>query len=492
MRLSGRISENPNELLHREILEPQFSYELKHLLPWYILIEKVMLLEYQRLNLLDKVAVNKIAHLLNQVTEKSLHADPKINMSDICFAIEQYVSQRLRADSASWHMDRSRNDVQACAQVMYARQQLIVQSKELIQLATSVCHLATKTVNIPLPGYTHYQTAQIMTPGFYMAAVSEEILTTLEKLLYVYDNINKCPLGAGAMTGVELGWDRKRMATLLGFNHYTNHALRAVASRDWSLQIASEMANFSVFLSRIFTDFIQWGSSEYQFIDLADQFSGISSAMPQKKNFTILERIRGKTAHISAFYFDFLIAQRNTPFTNLVETSKEAGTFVNTMFSTFNSLIKLVIMVIDNLKFNENRTLEVCKRDFFGGFSLANKLTLHANIPFRSAQVIVGDYIVRVREQKLKPEQTDVRLLEEICIENGYDTKFEDEFLNNCFNVKNDLENKISEGSTNPLQVKKMLVRQSEQLIHLKKEWENREEIVNKAYEELTNQLYDR
>src|SRR3954471_20289762 len=89
MALTGRISASPSMLLHEEILGPQFHYELRYLLPWYLLIEKVLLVEYRRMNLIEPAAVGEIGTLLDQITSETLVANPTTNMSDIAFAIER-------------------------------------------------------------------------------------------------------------------------------------------------------------------------------------------------------------------------------------------------------------------------------------------------------------------------------------------------------------------------------------------------------------------
>ncbi|MEK8145281.1 hypothetical protein NKH18_39645 [Streptomyces sp. M10(2022)] len=47
--LSGRVAGSPSALWHEEVLGPHFQYEVTNLLPWYIVIEKVLAAEYARL-----------------------------------------------------------------------------------------------------------------------------------------------------------------------------------------------------------------------------------------------------------------------------------------------------------------------------------------------------------------------------------------------------------------------------------------------------------
>lgn len=461
--LSGRISESPSNVVHDEVLNPQFIYEMENLLSYYIQIEEAMLLEYVAMGWIEPEDGGEISKILESITSDTLIANPEENMSDIAFAIEQEVEKSLSKQVPCWHVDRSRNEFQACAQLLFGRSQWINLMKDLSALINSMHNLAKKYTDTPMPGYTHYQSAQIITPGFYISTMNQELLQAFNRWSDVYKRLNYSPLGAGGMAGVDLEWDRKRLADLLGFSHFRESALASVASREWVLQISAELSTFSVLISRFMTDLIQWGSSEYSFIDLPDQLSGISSAMPQKKNFPILERIRGKTAHLSAFHQDMVLGQRNTPFTNLVETSKEAGTHVLTMFRTARSLITLLKTVIDHLSFNEERMLEICKRDYFGGFTLSNLLTMKFNIPYRKSQVIVGKYIKIMTQRNLLPLEIDHELLYEICIEEGFELIVKDslkDLLITAFDVQSNLYIKTSFGSVNPTKLKEMLEKQ--------------------------------
>ncbi|HEY1352207.1 MAG TPA: lyase family protein [Ktedonobacteraceae bacterium] len=461
--LTGRVQAVPGEILDEEVLQQQFAYELQHLLPYYLHIEQAFLLEYLRLDLLSGEAVQEIRQILEQVNAQTLQADRQANLSDILFAIERCVEGQLTVPAANWHIDRSRNDIQATAQLMFARERLLRIIERLLTFSAAVAVLAERQRDLPLPGYTHYQAAQILSAGFYLAALNEQLGKTQQRLLTLLDEINECPLGSGAMAGLELAWDRQRLAQLLGFARPVRHALVGVASKEWLLHIAGELSTCSVALSRFVTDLITWGSSEYQLIDLPDALSGISSAMPQKKNFPVLERIRGKTAHISAYYLDFVLAQRNTPYTNLVETAKEGGSNFFAMTQTMETLLTLFTTVIQQLAFRPERLAELCARDFFGGFALANLLTLRAHIPVRQAQVLAGRYIVAMLGQGRLPYDVDLPCLQALCHEQGSGLSIEEQTLRQVFSTQYNLQARHTTGSTNPHEVAALLALQAQE-----------------------------
>jgi len=461
-RLSGRVNAAPAALLHDEILRPQFEYEVAHLLPWYLVIEKVLLVEYVRLGLIPAVDASAVSAVLDGTTAADLTARPDVNMSDFAFALERHVEERLPAPVPAWHVDRSRNDLQSCAQLMFGRDQLGHVAGDLLALGRAAHRLAGETAELPMPGFTHLQAAQVITPGFYLAAVVEQALHTVERLLATYDSIDRCPLGAGAMSGQELDWDRDRMAALLGFHAPQPHALVAVASREWALEITAELSVLGVGISRFVTDLMAWGSSQYGFIELPDSHAGISAAMPQKKNFPLLERIRGRSAHLSAFHVDVVLGQRGTPFANMVEVSKEASAHLLTALTTAGSTLRLFTEVLTHVRFRPDRMRAACAAEHLGGFTLANRLTLLEGVPWRRAQVIAGRYVVAT--QGTPPAEVAPAILAEVAREAGFPLAAPAEALAGAFEVDAGLWEKRSAGSTNPDSVRDLLAVQAVRL----------------------------
>ncbi|WFE66775.1 lyase family protein [Micromonospora sp. WMMD714] len=462
MRFTGRVDAPPADVLHEEILRPQFEKEARTLLPWYVLIEKVLLLEYRRMGLIDDTQSAALVSRLNELTPEQITADPEGNMSDLAFAIERYVQGGPEPVPAAWHVDRSRNDLQACAQLLYGRSQLAALIESLVGLARAAADRAAAGVDLPMPGYTHLQAAQVVTPGFYLAALVEESLRTIRQMRATYDAVDECPLGAGAMAGQQLDWDLPRMATLLGFDRPTRHALMAVASRGWALRVGGDLSAYGVVLSRFATDLMAWASGAYRLVDLPDSMVGISSSMPQKRNFPVLERIRGRSAHLTALHLDVAMVQRATPYANMVEVSKEAGSHLNALFAQAGSVFRLTSTVLAELRFRPEQMRDACAGDHLGGFRLANLLTLRAGLPWRHAQVVAGRYIAAAVDAGRSPGEPDGPLLRRLAA--GYPVTEPTDLLTEAFDVDADLASRTSDGSTGPDAVRRLLAVQCAEL----------------------------
>ncbi|MBO4204421.1 argininosuccinate lyase [Micromonospora echinofusca] len=487
MKLTGRITALPDDVLREEILDPQFTAEARTLLPGYVAIEKVLILEYLRMGLIDPASAAALGARLGEVDQDRIVADSAGNLSDIAFAIERYVQDGPVTPPGTWHVDRSRNDLQACAQLMYARSRVVDLVGALTMLARRAAGVAAGWTRTPMPGYTHLQAAQIVTPGFYLAAFVEETLGAARQLRATHDAVNQCPLGAGAMAGQELDWDLDRMSTLLAFDRPAPHALVAVASRGWALRIAGDLSAYGVVLGRFATDLMAWASGAYGFVDLPDELAGISSAMPQKRNFPVLERIRGRSAHLSALHLDLVLGQRGTPYANMVEVSKEAGTHLPTLLTTAASVLRLATTVVGNLRFLPDRMRMLCERDHLGGFRLANLLALRAGVPWRSAQVIAGGYIAEAVSAGRSPAERDVALLRRLA--EGHDLVDPGDMLSEAFDVDSGLAAKVSPGSTHPVQVERLLAEQRSALDELLAWSHARQSNVRTAMSELDRLL---
>nr|WP_230416212.1 lyase family protein [Micromonospora tarapacensis] len=432
------------------------------------------------MKLVTEAEAASIAELLDEATADRITADPAANLSDICLALEQHVLAGLPAVPPAWHVDRSRNDIQATAQLLYARGELLDIAGALLEVARGAWHRAGAVAHLPMPGYTHLQAAQVITPGFFLTALVEHCLRTLRRLVVTYDEVNLSPLGAGAMSGQELPWDRDRMALLLGCAGPQSHALTAVASRAWALEIAGELSHFGVGLSRFVTDLMAWASSAYGFVELPDELAGISAAMPQKKNYPVLERIRGRTAHLTSLALDLGIGQRATPYSNMVEVSKEAGSHLHDLFRSARGVLALLQAVLENLRWRPERMRAACDREFLGGFTLANRLTLDKGVPWRTAQVVVGRYVSAKLAIGDPLDRPDPPLLARLAAAAGHPVT-EPEPLLRGLDSDGQLSVKCSAGSAHPDRVRDLLERQDGALGRLARELGRRRTTVDSA-----------
>jgi argininosuccinate lyase len=173
---------------------------------------------------------------------------------------------------------------------------------------------------------------------------------------------------------------------------------------------------------------------------------------------------------------DLAVTQRATPYTNLVEVSKEAGANLLTLFTTLRSALRLATAVIANLEFRAERMRAACEREYLGGFTLANLLTLRCGIPWRQAQVIAGRYISAAIERGLPPSAPDGALLASLAAVDQ-----PDELLAEAFDVDRALRAKTSAGGTHPDEVRSLLAHHLQEYADHAQFWAQRRSAVAEA-----------
>lgn len=89
------------------------------------------------------------------------------------------------------------------------------------------------------------------------------------------------PLGSGALAGNAFNIDRDMMAKELGFDGILWNSMGAVSSRDFVTEFLQWGSMFMGHISNWSQDLIQWCSSEFGFITIADSYATGSSLMPQ-------------------------------------------------------------------------------------------------------------------------------------------------------------------------------------------------------------------
>ena len=84
-----------------------------------------------------------------------------------------------------------------------------------------------------MPGFTHLQKAQPVTLAHHVGAYFQMFERDRQRLHDIYERMNYCPLGAGALAGTTYPLDREYTAQLLGFYGPTLNSMDSVSDRDY-------------------------------------------------------------------------------------------------------------------------------------------------------------------------------------------------------------------------------------------------------------------
>ena len=233
-----------------------------------------------------------------------------------------------------------------------------------------------------MPGFTHLQKAQPITLAHHLGAYFEMFKRDRSRLSDIYERMNYCPLGSGALAGTTYNLDRDYTSGELGFYGPMLNSIDGVSDRDYCIEFASD---FALLMSHLNTN-------EYRFVEIDDEYSTGSSIMPQKKNPDIAELVRGKCGRVYGSLMSLLTTMKALPlaYNKDMQEDKE---FTFDAVDTVKSCIELFTGMLSTMKFNK----ETMRKSASGGFTNATDAADYLvvkGVPFRDAHTIIGKIVL--------------------------------------------------------------------------------------------------
>ena len=311
---------------------------------------------------------------------------------DIHSFVESNLIDRIGDAGKKLHTGRSRNDQVALDMKLYVRDEIKELDELVKKLLVTLNKIMEENLHTYMPGFTHLQKAQPITLAHHMGAYFEMFRRDRGRLADIYERMNYCPLGSGALAGTTYPLDRAYSAELMGFAGPTMNSMDSVADRDYVIELLSAMSTIMMHLSRFCEEIILWNSNEYRFIELDDAYSTGSSIMPQKKNPDIAELIRGKTGRVYGALTSLLTTMKGLPlaYNKDMQEDKEltfdAIDTVKGCLALFNGMIK-------TMHVNKETMAASSKNGFTNATDAADYLVKHG-VPFRDAHGIIGQLVL--------------------------------------------------------------------------------------------------
>ena len=136
---------------------------------------------------------------------------------DIHTFMEATLIERIGDAGKKLHTGRSRNDQVALDMRLYTRDEVKNVDEEVRELMEVILRIIKENVDTYMPGFTHLQKAQPVTVAHHFSAYFEMFRRDRSRLHDIYNRMNYCPLGAGALAGTTYPLNREMTAELLGF-----------------------------------------------------------------------------------------------------------------------------------------------------------------------------------------------------------------------------------------------------------------------------------
>ena len=387
----GRFTKETNQLVHN--FNASISYDQKFYKQDILgSIAHVTMLEKQNILTEEErdAIVDGLQNILQDIENGILSITPE--HEDIHSFVEATLIERIGDAGKKLHTGRSRNDQVALDMKLYTRDEIVALNDLLKDLLSVIHRLMSEHIETFMPGFTHLQKAQPVTLAHHLGAYFEMFRRDRSRLRDIYDRMNYCPLGAGALAGTTYPLDREYSASLLKFDGPTWNSMDSVSDRDYLIELLSALSTIMMHMSRFCEEIILWNSNEYRFVEIDDSYSTGSSIMPQKKNPDIAELVRGKTGRVYGALISLLTTMKGIPLAYNKDMQEDKELTFDAI-DTVKGCLALFTGMIDTMKFNETVMAASAKRGFTNATDAADYLVNHG-VPFRDAHGIIGQLVL--------------------------------------------------------------------------------------------------
>jgi argininosuccinate lyase len=295
---------------------------------------------------------------------------------------------RLCGDPARrLHTGRSRND-QVATLLRMRVMDLCDHALELVrELERALTAQARRAGDQAMAAHTHLQPAQpVLLAHLWLAHVAA-LERDETRFLTARQAADLLPLGAGAVAGTPLVYDRAALAARLGFSRLADNSVDAVGDRDFALEYLNAAALLGLHVSRLAEDLVLGCSPGFGWFKAPEGFATGSSLLPQKRNPDVFELARGKAARLSANAQRLAILLKGLPSAYQKDLQEDKEAVFDTA-DTLDLLLPALAAAIVALEPDRARLAATLIPDVLA-VELADGL-VEAGIPFRDAHAAVG------------------------------------------------------------------------------------------------------
>lgn len=320
-----------------------------------------------KINIISKDECKNIVKKLKEIIEidgKGLFEIKKED-EDCHTAIENYLIEELGDTGKKIHTGRSRNDQVLAALRLYYKDDLQLIIELVNGLIKTLNSFKNKFGEIEIPGYTHMKKAMPSSINLWCDAFIESMEDNIVFLKFIYQYIDRSPLGTGVGYGFPIEIDREYTANLLGFQGIQNNTLYVQNSRGkFESRILHGLNDIMFDLNKMSMDILIFSMSEFGFIDFPSEFCTGSSIMPHKKNLDALEIIRANYHKTVGFEFEIknIIGNLISGYNRDLQLTKEP--IIKGLKVTKNSL-DVMDTILKGCKVNKNNCKKAMTKELY-------------------------------------------------------------------------------------------------------------------------------
>jgi len=324
----------------------------------------------------------------------------KLAGEDVHSAVEAELTRRCGEPARRLHTGRSRNDQVATLMRMRVTSLCERAVEDVRALERALLKQARVAGGQAVAAYTHLQPAQPVLLAHWWLAHVEALERDEERFLEARESADRLPLGAGAVSGTPLAYDRVALAARLGFSRLAANSLDAVGDRDFALDYLNAAAILGVHLSRLAEDLVLWCSPGFGWFSAPDGFSTGSSLLPQKRNPDLFELARGKCGRLLANAQRLAVVLKGLPSAYQKDLQEDKEAVFDTS-DTLEALLGALPLAIEALVPRPDRMTASLTPDLLA-VELADALVAEG-VPFRDAHAAVGKLWAEAEKRGVEP-----------------------------------------------------------------------------------------
>ncbi|MGQ9468471.1 MAG: argininosuccinate lyase [Nitrososphaerales archaeon] len=379
-------------------------------------------------------------------------------LEDVHMNIEALVVKKVgETVGGQLNLAKSRNDQVVTAIRMVLRGFILDIVSSLNRLRKVILQRCEEHLTTVMPGYTHLQHAQPITLAHHLLAHHDALIRNNERLMESYKRVNLSPMGACALATTGFKIDRTMVSELLGFDGMVENSIDAVSTRDFAIEVLSNLAILMTDLSRFSEELVLWSTYEFSIVEMPDEYSSTSSIMPQKKNPAVAELVRAKTSKVYGNLLASLSILKSLTYSynlDLQELTPNIWDSCQTALATINVFKNM----LEKVKFNEKRLLDLVKSDMTVATELADTLVREQKIPFRTSHRIVGMLVKRALSEGKSLDQAVKEYLKDIIKDNtGKSVNISEEVLRKVLDPIENVKIRSVKGGPSPNEVLRMV-----------------------------------
>lgn len=388
-------SKFPAPVYRETVLEQIFADAKKLFLNSLIEIDYAHLAMLTEQGIVERNVARECLRALDALdTNEILAAKYDGTFEDLFFLVERKLIALCGEENAGRiHTARSRNDIDMTMYRMVWRDRLLQVQEAALGLRHRLIELAFEHRAALMPAYTHNQPAQPTTLGHYFMALVEILERDAKRLQAAYGRVNRCPLGACAITTTGFAIDRDRTSHLLGFDGLQSNSYGAIAAVDYLAESCSALAVMMLSLGRFAQDMLLWSTAEFGYLRLSNGYVQISSIMPQKRNPVPLEHVRILSSRSLSESQAVLASLHNTPFADMNDSEDPLQPLVDMAFTDSCRALTLMEGILSEAEFHTGKMKMRAEGDFLTVTELADTLVRSTGISFHKAHTVVSSAV---------------------------------------------------------------------------------------------------